>query len=47
MELIERHKVQGGMFDPQMNPSMAAKIPIKELEIADDLLEKFSDSFSR
>jgi hypothetical protein len=35
------------MFDPQMNALMPAKIPIKELEIADDLLEKFSDSFSR
>jgi hypothetical protein len=47
VEFIERHKVQGGMFDPQMNASMAAKIPIKELEIADDLLERFSDLFSR
>jgi hypothetical protein len=47
VKFIERHKVQGGMFDPQMNASMAAKIPIKELEIADDLLEKFSDLFSR
>jgi hypothetical protein len=35
------------MFDPQINPSVAVKIPIKELEIADDLFEKFSDSFSR
>jgi hypothetical protein len=47
VEFIERHKIQGGMFDPQMNALMPAKIPIKELEIADDLLEKFSDSFSR
>lgn len=35
------------MFDPQINASTAAKIPIEELKIADDLLEKFSDSFSR
>jgi hypothetical protein len=47
VEFIERHKVQGGMFDPHMNGSMVAKISIKELEIADDLLEKFSNSFSR
>jgi hypothetical protein len=47
VEFIEGHKVRGGMFDPRMIASKIAKIPIEELKIADDLLEKFSDSFSR